>query len=208
MLGESASPEVRLQRLRDLLNAVKGTERGEEIVRLVAMWMKAPSLDALLRRDPVLHVNLNHAAATPQFYASKREKRGIYRVIPDRPRDDSSRSFAIWLFAHLVTNPLCERLAGPCARCGNYFIKRRTSQTVYCSRRCGNAATARARTRARNESERKEKLLRVQAALREWRAANMQGDWKRWVAQRSRADLRFITRAVHKGEVKAPQKGR
>ena len=55
------------------------------------------------------------------------------------------------LLFHVGTlNPEWHKLAGPCARCGRYYLKKRASQKVYCSRRCGNAATAIERTRERN----------------------------------------------------------
>ena len=68
------------------------------------------------------------------------------------------------------------------------------SQKVYCSRRCGNAATAVARTRARIKNERKDKLTRAKAAIKEWRNAKTQEYWKRWVSQKTGIDLRFLTR--------------
>ncbi len=56
---------------------------------------------------------------------------------------------ALSLFHLLTVTPDCEKLAGPCPRCDRYYIKKRASQKVYCSRRCGNAATAVGRTRER-----------------------------------------------------------
>ena len=65
------------------------------------------------------------------------------------------------LFHLLTVIPRCDKIAGPCPRCDRYYIKKRASQTVYCSRRCGNAATAVARTRERIASERRDKLARA-----------------------------------------------
>jgi hypothetical protein len=114
------------------------------------------------------------------------------------------------LLFHVGTlNPEWEKLAGPCARCGRYYLKKRASQKVYCSRRCGNAATAVARTSKRIEAERNDKLRRVKTAIREWRSAKTQQDWKHWVATRAGVDLRFLTRAVNKGDLVPPTtKGR
>ena len=102
--------------------------------------------------------------------------------------------YAAYLFHVGTLNPEWDKVAGPCARCGNYYIKKRASQKVYCSRRCGSAATAVERTRERTQSERKGKLRRAKAAIREWRSAKPLGDWKRWVAQKTDIDLRFLTR--------------
>jgi hypothetical protein len=118
------------------------------------------------------------------------------------------RLYAVVWFNALTLNPLWGKLAGPCARCGNYYIKKRELQKVYCSRRCGNAATAVARTRERIKSERKDKLLRAKTAIREWRSAKTQEDWKHWVAEHANVDPRFLTRAITKGDLVSPTKGR
>lgn len=113
------------------------------------------------------------------------------------------------LLFHVGTlNPEWDKLAGPCARCGRYYLKKRASQKIYCSRRCGNAATAVARTRERIAAERKDKLKRAKAAIRKWRSATTQQDWKSWVEQTTKIDPRFLTRAVHKGDLVPPKKGR
>lgn len=108
-------------------------------------------------------------------------------------RMDSER-YAALLFYVGTLNPQWDKLAGPCARCGNYYIKKRESQKVYCSRRCGNAATAVARTRERIARERGDKLLRAKAAIKKWGSASTRQDWKHWVSQKTGIDLRFLTR--------------
>jgi hypothetical protein len=122
--------------------------------------------------------------------------------------EQTPERFAAMLFHVGTLNPEWDKLAGPCARCGRYYLKKRASQKVYCSRRCGNAATAVERTRERIESERKDKLHRAKTAIKEWRSAKTQEDWKRWVAKRAGVDLRFITRAVTKHDIVPPMKGR
>ncbi len=116
--------------------------------------------------------------------------------------------YAALLFHVGTLNPEWDKLAGPCARCGNYYIKKRASQDVYCSRRCGNAATAVTRTRERTHSERKGKLRRAKTAIRKWRSVKTQQDWKSWVARTTKIDPRFLTRAVNKGDLVPPKKGR
>ncbi len=207
-MREWSTPEGRLHGVCDVLNAEKDTERGRELVGLLKEWMDAPSLHAMLQNNVAIGADLHHAVMQPFFVAGKKHKYGFYQVIPDGPNEHDPHSFTVWMFANLVTNPLCEKLAGPCARCGNYYIKRRASQTVYCSRRCGNAATAVARTRERIETERKDKLRRAKTAIREWRSAKTQEDWKHWVARRASVDLRFLTQAVTKHDIVAPKKGR
>ena len=113
---------------------------------------------------------------------------------------------AMTLFHRLSVLPECEKLAGPCARCGNYYIKKRASQKVYCSRRCGNAATAVVRTRERIAGERRGKLARASAAMKKWESMATRQDWKHWVAQKTGIDPRFLTRAVTKGDLVPPKK--
>jgi hypothetical protein len=175
--------------------------------------MAAPSLEAVLKSKEWGWVwsALNDKAQHPIFIPSKRDKRGMYWVSPPGPSDTIAGGggfvFTVWMFGTLVTNPLCEKLAGPCARCGNYFIKKRESQKVYCSRRCGNAATAVARTRERIKAEHDKKMERVKAAREQWGRAKTQQDWKRWVSQKTGIDLRFITRNfTETGKVKLAEK--
>jgi hypothetical protein len=112
---------------------------------------------------------------------------------------------AFVLFHQLTVNPQCERLAGPCARCGNYYIKKRASQKVYCSRRCGNAATAVVRTRERVAAEHEDKMRRAADAARKWSSARSNLDWKLWVSSKE-PDItpKFLTRAVNRGVLKPP----
>jgi hypothetical protein len=114
--------------------------------------------------------------------------------------------YAALLFHVGTLNPEWDKLAGPCPRCDRYYIKKRASQKVYCSRRCGNAATAVARTRERIASERRDKLARVNAALNRWERATTRQDWKHWVAKKTGIDPRFLTRAVTKGDLVPPKK--
>jgi hypothetical protein len=113
--------------------------------------------------------------------------------------------YAALLFHVLTLNPECDKLAGPCARCAQYYIKKRASQNKYCSRRCGNAATAIARTREKLRQEREDKIKRVKAALRTWRAVRGKEDWKVFVSRKTGIDRRFLTR--HQIELQPPKKG-
>lgn len=117
-----------------------------------------------------------------------------------------TRFKAFVLFNSLMLNPLWPKLGGPCERCGKFYIKKRASQKVYCSRQCGNAATALARTRERIERERNDKLDRAKAAMKEWKREKPGDDWRPWVSQRTGIDLRFLTR--HQLEITKPTKGR
>jgi hypothetical protein len=117
--------------------------------------------------------------------------------------------YAALLFHVGTLNPEWDKLTGPCARCDNYYIKKRASQKVYCSRRCGNTATAVARTRERLDKEHADKLRRSQAAMQKWTTTRTKDDWKIFVSKRE-PDItpKFLTRAVNKGELKPPTKGK
>lgn len=208
-----ATPEARLQGFCDVLNARKDWADGKELAALLKEWMAAPSLEAVLKNQlwgwVWCALNDNAKAHPPVFMPSKKGKNGIYSI----PSGDDDTiyggggfGFTVRMFGFLVTNPLCEKLGGPCARCGNFYVKKRASQKVYCSRRCGNAATAVERTRERIASERKDKLARSKAAIREWRSAKPQQDWKHWVSKKTGIDPRFLTRAVKNGDLVPPKK--
>jgi hypothetical protein len=112
------------------------------------------------------------------------------------------------LFSLLTITPGCEKIAGPCPRCDRYYIKQRASQKVYCSRRCGNAATSVARTSKRLAKEREDKLTRTQAGIEKWIRTKTQQDWKHWVANKTGIDLRFLTRAVSERKLIPPKSER
>jgi hypothetical protein len=122
---------------------------------------------------------------------------------PD-PYDEALR----W-FTELLFNPECNRLAGPCPRCGNYYIRRSARNKVYCSRSCGTRATALAATRERRDEEHADKLRRAAQAAREWTIARTKKEWKPWVSGRH-PDItpKFLTRAVNKRELEPPTKGK
>jgi hypothetical protein len=202
--SRSRTPEERLQGICDALNATRHSAESGELIGLLRDWMEASSLAAMLRKNAGLDNDLRNGIEI-YFEAQQDSRRGEFRVMPKPPKG-TPQSFAIWMFAHLVTNPLCEKLAGPCARCGRFYIKKRASQKVYCSRQCGNAATALARTRERIESERNDKLDRAKVAINQWKREKPNQDWRPWVSQRTGIDLRFLTR--HQTEITKPTKGR
>jgi hypothetical protein len=112
---------------------------------------------------------------------------------------------AIRFFLLLITNPYANKLAGPCARCGNYYLKKRASQKVYCSRRCGNLTTATIRTREQRIQNHADKLRRSRSAIQKWTRTRTKLDWKQWVSRREPDITRkFLTRAVNKDELRAP----
>jgi uncharacterized Zn finger protein (UPF0148 family) len=120
-------------------------------------------------------------------------------------------------FLTLIWNSENEKLRGPCAGCGRYYIRRTAGNTTYCSRSCGTRATAIAATMRKRASEHEDKLRRARAAIEEFarqqhkakheRKRRTNTEWKEWVSTLEPEITRnFLTRAVNKGELKPPQR--
>lgn len=223
-----ASPQATFFHLdrRDLdhiVNTLNQKPRGEPtlyaeaLIRLVERLKECGgNLKKMMNGDPELAETVAGVCVTRWMPSTNRRaylvlqpswehilKRELTPEQVDRMRPER---FAALLFHVWTLNPECDKLAGPCARCGRYYIKKRASQKVYCSRRCGNAATAVARTAERIADERKDKLACANAALKRWERATTRQDWKHWVANKTGIDPRFLTRAVHKGDLVPPKK--
>jgi hypothetical protein len=199
-MNEHGTREGGLLNVCEVLNSHRKTERAQAFIRLFAQWREAKSLAAMLGANPGLWGDLSRAILPPVFEPSKKGKSGKYVVTPSAPLEDDPESFAIWLFAHLVTNPLCEDLAGPCDRCGDYYVKKRVSQKKYCSRRCGRIATAKSSNIDKLEREREEKLHRARTHIRAWESLKRppKKDWKEWINSRDNTiTTNWLTRAVN-----------
>src|ERR1700722_1628694 len=94
------------------------------------------------------------------------------------PNPRAPHASVVRLFALLILNPLCQKLGGPCARCGLYYIKKRASQKVYCSAHCGNAATAARRMGEKWADQSQKKLRRAQQAVQRWQRTKTAEPWK------------------------------
>lgn len=185
---------------------------AEALIRLIERLKDCGgNLKQMMDDDPELAKVVAGACVTRWMPSTDR---GAYPVLqpsaeiqalsptPDSPQELKERAelLAALLFHVGTLNPEWDKLAGPCARCGRYYVKKRASQKVYCSRRCGNAATAVERTRERIKAERRDKIDRAKMAMKEWKRAKTLQDWKRWVSQKTGIDLRFLTRNF-KGEL-------
>jgi hypothetical protein len=114
---------------------------------------------------------------------------------------------ALNLFVWLVTNTDRDKLSGPCARCQRFYIKKRASQKVYCSRACGNAATAIIRTREKWDEERNAKLECARKAAAKWAKSKSTQPWKRYVCSTCPGlTPKFLTRAVNQNELTEPKR--
>jgi hypothetical protein len=116
------------------------------------------------------------------------------------PSDEALRFFVL-----LVTNPLCDKLAGPCANCEKYYFRGSAKNTKYCSPSCGRRATAVAATTESRKKARAVKLERAARLAQEWTTARTILEWKQWVHSRD-PDItpKFLTGAVNEGDLKVP----
>jgi len=121
------------------------------------------------------------------------------------------RTHAVSLFFQFITGPF-QRDVGRCKRCRNYWWNRwHHPGKIYCSSKCSSADTATRITRERREKDHQEKLQLVEAAMKSFEqlpaAKQRRLGWKRWVKQEAGPDvsLHFITRAINRGEIKAPK---
>ena len=116
-------------------------------------------------------------------------------------RDEEAARF----FLILIWNSQNEKLAGPCARCGKYFIRGTAGNTKYCTRVCSSRATAVASTQKKRAEEHADKIRRAQRAADKWPTTRTKFDWKQWISgQEPDITSNFLTRAVRKGELKVP----
>lgn len=193
---------------------------GEPLIRLMERLKECGgNLKKMMDGDPELAGVVPKVCVTSWIPSTNRTAKLVLQpswehilkreLTPEQVDRMRPERYAALLFHVGTLNPEWDKLAGPCARCGNYYIKKRVSQKAYCSRRCGNITTAVARTRERLAREREDKLHRAQVAMQKWATARTKDDWKAFVSKRqSDITSKFLTRAVNKGELKAPTKGR
>jgi hypothetical protein len=206
------------------LNSTEKPELRESLRRIVAAWQASgPNLEKMMYDNLDLFQRV--AVACRAHWTPQNDGRAILMLMPDymegqeqkmRRGDDgvlqpTPEAEALVLFHFLTLNREWDKLAGHCARCGNYYVKKRTSQQVYCSRRCGNAATAVVRTRAKLDAEHKKKMLRAKALIREWNKLKGRSRlvWKEWLRKQEPSITdKFVTRRVNTGELPEPKAGR
>jgi hypothetical protein len=135
----------------------------------------------------------------------------------DKVLEEIEKDFARCLFAALLFSPRDrERLSdGCCDRCGRYYVRNRLYQKKYCSEGCARNVrhSAIMKFTSSKREARHKKQLRIAATLcHRWAASRRKQNWKRWVCTRAEGKragltLKFLTRAVNKGELIEPKKG-
>jgi hypothetical protein len=186
-----------------------------ELRRLVEAWKGAGfNAKRLLEMDSFIAKRLQRM--TVRLIPTPAGRFRLERPILEQPQRKEGptqaeqwQDFAFDHFINLLLNPYCERLAGPCARCKLYFLKKRVDQKVYCSRRCDKAAGAAAATRKRLDKQRADKLNLARGIASRWKKARTELDWKTWVTENEPALTKtFLTQAVNRRELRPPKKGK
>jgi hypothetical protein len=222
-VGDQSKEDLR--RICDALNSTEKPELRDELRVLLKMWQASgPNLEKMMYSDLTLMKNVQ-LACRPHWKAQN-NGRALLLLMPDyagleralgRDRVSEQQPDGRWTFKpeaealvlfHLFTlNPDCTELAGPCPRCNKYYVKKRASQKVYCSRRCGNAATAVDRTRAKSKAEHKDKMRRAKSAIQRWNGLENRStlDWKEWLNRHAASiSPKFVTRWVNKKKLPRP----
>jgi hypothetical protein len=147
-----------------LRKLIKGPSVRDELKSLIEEWRNSgpegPNLEKMILADKALGPHgrqsgkyLDEALRHAKYRPSKSGRANLtfdtnYSNMDFQQMADShlGRSFgearALVLFVELTLNPYWNYLGGPCARCQMYYKNNREDQNVYCSKTCGNAATA------------------------------------------------------------------
>ena len=128
------------------------------------------------------------------------------------PCPETGSTHAQGIFLQFILHPSCEQLAGPCRRCGNYFLKKKRNHQIYCSRKCLAATTAVSATKKSRDEARIETLARINEAIRDWRQSNSRQSWQGFTISqisnkyRQIITTKLLTRWVNQGRLDAPLK--
>jgi hypothetical protein len=193
-----------LEQICDVLNS-EIRKGAAELRWLVAKWFASgPNLQKMLHSDDVLWGAVQNSWKS--LYCPTSTGRARLLMFPTCPGVDkqSAEDVAHTLFAALTLNPECDLLAGPCARCTAYYIKKTRRQKIYCSQRCGSAATALPAVRKKRADEHARKVKAVQAVVSRLRPTSSERTWKEWVSKHADVTVKWLSRAANKGELSLP----
>ncbi len=177
--------------------------------RMVELWRSSgPKLTKLARSHRKLFKQLDGYWQTMPKSIVSAPFGGAAIALGEANDDPGPREEAFNIFIRFLLNPACSRLAGPCDRCGDYYIRKSAHNKRYCSRSCGTRATAIAATKKRRQEERRDKLRRASHWIEQWHKATTKLDWKRWVSNKA-PDIKsnFLSRAVNRGDLLTPVRG-
>jgi hypothetical protein len=184
------------------------SEMQIELDRLVTTWRKSgPNLRRMFRREPELDKR-SRVGKTFFFPSSGPIGYLDWIPLPSEQAVISPKDQALEYFMTLITNPQWELLGRPCSRCGDHYLKKTKRQKAYCSRVCSSMATAIPAVKLKRQTEHANRISKAQAAVVEWSGRKRSLPWKDWVSNRTRFTVKWITRAVNNGSLKAPDRQR
>lgn len=193
--------------LRRSKASVKCRPIQTELHRLVQGWFDSgPNVNQLFSAHPEL---AKQAASIHAHVIATQTPRAklLYTPAPANMSPLDQHFVDYGLFFGFLVNPFNERLGGPCANCGQHFVKNtKRRKTRYCSPRCGKLCTSRLANQNRRRSERRRQLRDVRRAIQEWRKEKCKLVWKEWVSRRTQVSKNWITRAVKSGDISEPGK--
>lgn len=182
---------------------VDARELQAELRLLAASWISSgKNFATVLKMNPDLQESCNDGRA---MLAPNRDGKVQIAFIPRLPAHiKPARKMALQHFVNLLLNPLAEKLGGPCARCGVFFISGRDCDRVYCSRECSSAATSSQKHEEQRARERAEKLQLAQGWIERSKRERTR-DWKEYVHSADRTiSKNWLTRAAKTGELCPP----
>jgi len=107
-----------------------------------------------------------------------------------------------WSFVDLLRNLLRDDVAA-CDRCGKWYLNRSGHRNKrFCQRRCAVLDSVTRSVRKRRKQNREEKLRRARAAIRDCRPGR--GDWRLGISKQTGLNVKFLTRALNRGDLKPP----
>lgn len=197
-----------LRRICDTLNDSRHPAQRDALRGLFLRWKALGSnLGKLWETDEALEKEMR-SAWVGRLEVDGHGKPHIV-LKPGKWRTSSAHGYAVGLFVALTLNSEAHRIGGPCAysRCGQFFLERRKSGSRYCSRRCCQAQSATQHTKRRLVEAKRDKLRRVEAAIKVWLSSRKRSEWKSFVCK-LQPDItsKFLTRAVNNGDIADPQR--
>jgi hypothetical protein len=156
-------------------------ESQDELRRLVEQWQQSgPNLRKLFEQRPELKEMTTDGVT--RFWPTDSGRGHLEweaRTNPGGPLTPLQE--AVKEFMNLLTNPLWQRLGGPCPRCKDYFWKKRADQT-HCTKKCSTFESSVSATKRAREREHSKRIRRAQDAIDKLSERNRGSNWKEFVA--------------------------
>ena len=224
-IGYEPDPLLAKQQLKDLVEALnrtkirvapartpeatrvhrlKLTRQQAELRRLVEKWMESgPNLRKMLKQEPELATRMKDGKTT--FWPTETGRGHLdWVAYPSKTELPTPEDAALIDFMTLITNPEWELLGGPCARCGDFYLKKARRHSKYCSRTCSSTETALSATQRRRAKEQEMKIGRAQKLIDQWCKLKPRQAWKKWVSRQPGITNRWLTRAENNKKITPP----